>query len=67
MDGLAVVLEGLIVAYPGAFLVNLLLKLVFMVGMGVIVVVGGCLTCCLGVLPIVLPTLFQSLFFFERA
>ncbi len=61
------VLEGLIVEYPGAFLVYLLLKLVFTVAMGVIVVVGGCLTCCLGFLPIVLQTLFQPLFFFERA
>ena len=61
------VLEGLIMENPGAFLVYLLLKLVFTVATGVILVVGGCLTCCLGFLPIVLQTIFQPLFFFERA
>ncbi len=61
------VLEGLIVENPGAFLVYLLLKLVFTVATGVIIVVGGCLTCCFGFLPIVLQTIFQPLFFFERA
>ncbi len=61
------VLEGLIVEYPGAFLVYLLLKLVLYAVAGVVVVVGGCLTCCLGFLPVVLQTVFQPLFFFERA
>jgi hypothetical protein len=61
------VLEGLIVDHPGAFLVYLLLKLVLYAVTGVVVVVGGCLTCCLGFLPVVLQTVFQPLFFFERA
>lgn len=61
------VLEGLIVEYPGVFLIYLLLKLVLYAVTGVVVVVGGCLTCCLGFLPVVLQTVFQPLFFFERA
>ena len=61
------VLEGLVIANPGAFIVYLLLKLVVVALTGVIVFVGGCLTCCLGFLPVVLQTLFQPLFFFERS
>jgi hypothetical protein len=61
------VLEGLIVEYPGAFLVYLLLKLVLYAVIGVVVVVGGCVTCCLGFLPVIMQILFQPLFFFERA
>ncbi len=61
------VLEGLLVAHPGAFIVYLLLKLILYAVTGVIVVVGGCLTCCLGFLPVVMQTVFQPLFYFERA
>jgi len=61
------VLEGLLLAHPGSFVVYLLLKLVLTVATGVVVVLGGCLTCCIGFLPVVLQTLFQPLFFFERA
>jgi hypothetical protein len=35
--------------------------------LGVAVLVGACLTCCCGLLPIVHQTLFQPAFFFERA
>ena len=61
------VLEGLVVEHPGAFLLYLLLKLVLSVLIGIAIVVGGCLTCCLAFLPVVLQTLLQPLFFFERA
>jgi hypothetical protein len=61
------VLEALVIAHPGAFVVYLLLKLVLAGGIGVAVFVGGCLTCCLGFVPIVMQTLFQPLFFFERS
>jgi hypothetical protein len=61
------VFEGLVVAHPGAFLLYLLLKIVLVIATGIIVVLGGCLTCCLGFLPVVCQTLFQPLFFFERA
>jgi hypothetical protein len=61
------VLESLVLRHPGAFVLYLLLKLLVVVVSGVIVAVGGCLTCCLGFLPVVMQTVFQPLFFFERA
>jgi hypothetical protein len=59
-------LESLIVSQPGAFAVYLLLKLLVVVTTGLVVVIGGCLTCCLGFLPVVMQTAFQPLFHFER-
>jgi hypothetical protein len=59
-------LESLVVAQPGAFVLYLLLKLLVVVATGLIVVIGGCLTCCLGFLPVVMQTVFQPLFHFER-
>ncbi len=59
-------LESLVVAQPGVFVLYLLLKLLVVVGTGLVVVIGGCLTCCLGFLPIVMQTAFQPLFHFER-
>jgi hypothetical protein len=61
------VLEGLVLAHPGAFVLYLVLKLVVVVVSGVVIVIGGCLTCCLGFLPIVMQIVFQPLFYFERA
>ena len=59
--------ETLLLAHPGAFVLYLLLKLVLWVVTGIALIVGGCLTCCLGFIPIVMQTLFQPLFHFERA
>ena len=59
-------LESLVVAQPGAFVLYLLLKLLVVVATGLVVVIGGCLTCCLGFLPVVMQTAFQPLFHFER-
>jgi hypothetical protein len=59
-------LESLVVAQPGAFVLYLVLKLLVVVATGIVVVIGGCLTCCLGFLPIVMQTAFQPLFHFER-
>jgi len=59
-------LESLIVRQPGAFAVYLLLKLLVVIATGLVVVIGGCLTCCLGFLPVVMQTVFQPLFHFER-
>ena len=61
------VLEGLVTEHPGAFLLYLLLKLGVAVASGLVIVLGGCMTCCLGFLPVVMQTVFQPLFFFERA
>ena len=60
-------LESLVVAQPGAFVLYLLLKVLVVVATGLVVVIGGCLTCCLGFLPVVMQTVFQPLFHFERA
>jgi len=65
--GAARLLESLVVAQPGAFVLYLLLKLLVVVATGLVVVIGGCLTCCLGFLPVVMQTVFQPLFHFERA
>jgi hypothetical protein len=59
-------LESLVVAQPGAFVLYLLLKLLVVVLTGLVVVIGGCLTCCLSFLPVVMQTVFQPLFHFER-
>jgi hypothetical protein len=64
--GAARLLEALVVAQPGAFVLYLLLKLLVVVATGLVVVIGGCLTCCLGFLPVVMQTAFQPLFHFER-
>jgi hypothetical protein len=61
------VLERLVVAHTGAFVVYLLLKVVLFVVTGAVVLLAGCLSCCVGFLPIVCQTLLQPLFFFERA
>ncbi len=60
-------LESLVLAQPGAFVLYLILKLLVVVGTGLVVVVFGCLTCCLGFLPVVMQILFQPLFHFERS
>jgi hypothetical protein len=61
------VLEALVMQHTGAFVIYLLLKLVLYVGAGVVVFVVGCLTCCIGFLPVVMQVLFQPLFYFERS
>ena len=60
-------LESLVVAQPGAFVLYLVLKLLVVVATGLVVAVLGCLTCCLGFLPLVMQILFQPLFHFERS
>jgi len=61
------VLESLVLQHPGAFVLYLLLKLLFVVVAGLMIAVGGCVTCCIGFLPVVMQVVFQPLFFFERA
>ena len=58
--------ETLLLTHPGTFVLYLLLKVVLWVVTGIVLIVGGCLTCCLGFIPIVMQTLFQPLFHFER-
>ncbi len=60
-------LEALVMANPGAFVLYLLLKLAVVVVGGIAVAILGCLTCCIAFLPVVMQVVFQPLFFFERA
>lgn len=60
-------LLDLVQAHPGAFAIYILLKIVFSVVAGVLVVVAACFTCCCALLPVVMQTALQPLFYFERA
>ena len=61
------VLESLVLANPGAFVLYLLLKVVLVVASGIAIALLGCLTCCIAFLPVVMQVVFQPLFFVERA
>ena len=50
-----------------AFILYVVLKLVFAILQGVVVMIAVCATCCLALVPVVAQTLLQPLFFFERA
>jgi hypothetical protein len=63
----AALLETLVTEHPGAFLVYVLLKILLVVVTAIVVMVGGCLTCCIAFLPIVRQTVFQPLYYFERS
>jgi hypothetical protein len=52
---------------PGLFVGYAFLKLLVSIAIGMIVVLGACLTCCLGLLPLVHQTLFQPIYYAERA
>jgi hypothetical protein len=60
-------LETLVTEHPGTFLIYVLLKVLLVVVTAVVVMLGGCLTCCIGFLPIVRQTVFQPLYYFERS
>lgn len=53
--------------YPGLLIGYALLKFVVSIGVGIVVLVGTCLTCCIGALPLVNQTLFQPIYYAERA
>jgi hypothetical protein len=58
---------SLVRAHPVPFLLYVLLKVVFEVAQGILLVFAACLTCCCILLPVVTQTALQPLFFFERA
>jgi hypothetical protein len=53
-------------AHPGVFAVYVLLKIAFGMVAGILIVVAACLTCCCALLPVVMQTALQPLFYFER-
>jgi len=61
------VLVGLVRAYPIPFLLYVILKIVFGVLQGMLLVAAACLTLCCILVPVVTQTALQPLFFFERA
>ena len=61
------ILIGLVRTHPVPFLLYVLLKVVFEVAQGVLLVLAACFTCCCILLPVVTQTALQPLFFFERA
>ena len=61
------ILAGLVRDHPVPFLLYVLLKVVFGVAQGILLVFAACLTLCCILLPVVTQTALQPLFFFERA
>ena len=61
------ILAGLVRTHPVPFLLYVLLKVVFEVAQGVLILCAACLTLCCILLPVVTQTALQPLFFFERA
>ena len=58
---------GLLRLYPGAFIVYLILKIVFAMLLAFVVTMAACVTCCCALIPVVTQTLLQPVFYFERA
>ena len=54
-------------AWPLAFFLYVVLKIVFGIVQGVILFAAACLTCCCILIPVVTQTFLQPLFYFERA
>jgi hypothetical protein len=57
----------LVRAYPLPFLLYVVLKVVFEMMRGMVLVLAACLTLCCILLPVVTQTALQPLFFFDRA
>ena len=60
-------LVSLVRAHPLPFLVYVILKMVFGVAQGMVLLAGACVTLCCILIPVVTQTALQPLFFFERA
>lgn len=58
---------ALVRAHPGAFVVYVLLKIVFAMVVTIVALVAACFTCCCALLPVVMQTALQPIFYFERA
>lgn len=57
----------LVRAHPLAFFLYVVLKVVFGIAQGMVLLVAACFTCCCILIPVVTQTFLQPLFFFERA
>ncbi len=54
-------------ARPGLFIGYAVLKFVIGIAVTFVVIIGSCLTCCIGFLPLINQTLFQPIYYAERA
>jgi hypothetical protein len=61
------ILLGLARTWPLPFFLYLVLKMVFGIVQGTVILLAACLTCCLVLIPVVTQAALQPLFFFERA
>ena len=61
------VLQGLVLAHPGAFVLYVVLKIVFTLGLAAAMLLVCCSTCAIGLLPVVGQTVLQPAYYFERA
>ncbi|HET8645475.1 MAG TPA: hypothetical protein VFO85_08320, partial [Vicinamibacteria bacterium] len=61
------ILRVLVAAHPGVFVVYVLLKVAFTLAVAAAMILACCLTCALGMLPVLAQTLLQPAYFFERA
>ncbi|MBK5257747.1 MAG: hypothetical protein JJE39_17120 [Vicinamibacteria bacterium] len=61
------VLLSMVSGNPGLFIGYALLKFLVGIGIGIVLFIGVCLTCCIGALPLVNQTLFQPIYYAERA
>jgi hypothetical protein len=58
---------GLVKGNVASFVAYVALKIVFAIAAGIVGLVAGCVTCCLGFLPVISHTLLQPVHYFERA
>lgn len=61
------VFVSLLGAHPGLLIGYALLKFVVSIAVGIVILLGTCLTCCIGAVPLINQTLFQPIYYAERA
>jgi hypothetical protein len=61
------VLQALVLAHPGAFVLYVVLKIAFTVVLAAAMLLVCCSTCAVGLLPVLGQTLLQPAYHFERA
>ena len=58
---------GLLRQHPLAFVIYVLMKVVYAILVGLVAILACCLTCCCAILPVVHQTLLQPVYYFERS
>lgn len=54
-------------SYPGTFIAYFIVKFFLSIAIGIAALLFGCLTCCIGFLPVLHHTAFQPVYYAERA